>query len=370
MNNQMITNFEKEFDFKEYSDFLLQKNIEEFIGNILTNNIHPFTNKLNEFISLPELGSHLISQRVSGIYTHHGIYVGNKKVIEYSGFSEGPKIDDLVNINNNRSPISIISIEEFGKGNGFKIKLHPNSKSSREEIVKRAYERLNENEYNLFFNNCEQFAIYCIYGIASSKQTQGLFKASTNIFKNTRINFVSEINQLRKSFLSYLNDDISSEKLFEDIGHISTTSISSIYYAGFFQTVIPIPFVGAFIGAFVGYTLGSMLYDTGLFSITGDSEIVKIAKDKRAKLTKIANIIIPIIEKSKIDFDIYVDKYFADRKKYFDNIFNKIDNLIINGEYQEQIGGLSKISIASTNKDISYKDIEEFKKFLEFNRKN
>ena len=35
MNNQMITNFEKEFDFKEYSDFLLQRNIEEFIGNIL-----------------------------------------------------------------------------------------------------------------------------------------------------------------------------------------------------------------------------------------------------------------------------------------------------------------------------------------------
>ena len=28
MNNQMITNFEKEFDFKEYSDFLLQKNIK------------------------------------------------------------------------------------------------------------------------------------------------------------------------------------------------------------------------------------------------------------------------------------------------------------------------------------------------------
>ena len=36
MNNQMITNFEKEFDFSEYSDFLLQKSIREFFGNILT----------------------------------------------------------------------------------------------------------------------------------------------------------------------------------------------------------------------------------------------------------------------------------------------------------------------------------------------
>lgn len=371
MNNQMITNFEKEFDFKEYSDFLLQRNIEEFIGNILINDIHPFANKLNEFISLPELGSHLISQRVNGIYTHHGIYVGNKKVIEYSGFSEGFNFDDILPINdNNRSPISIISLEEFGKGKGFKIKLHPNSKFSKEEIVKRAYEKLNEKKYNLFFNNCEQFANYCIYGISSSKQTQGLLKSSTKILRNTPVNFINETNQLRKSFLAYLNDDISSEKLLEDIGHISTTSISSLYYAGFFQTVIPIPVVGAFVGAFVGYTLGSMLYDTGLFSVTGDSEIVKIAKDKRVKLERISNIIIPVIEKSRIDFDKYVDKYFGDRKKYFDNIFNKIDNSIINGEYQEQIDGLSKISIASTNKDISCKNIEEFKKFLESNIKN
>ena len=370
MNNQMITNFEKEFDFKEYSDFLLQKNIEEFIGNILINDIHPFANKLNEFISLPELGSHLISQRVNGIYTHHGIYVGNKKVIEYSGFSEGFNINDIIPIEQcNRSPISIVSLEEFTKGNGFKIKLHPNSKSSKEEIVKRAYEKLNEKKYNLFFNNCEQFAIYCIYGIASSKQTQGLLKSSTKMLKNTPINFMNEINQLRKSFIAYFDDKISAEKLFEDIGHTSTTSVSSIYYAGFFQVAVPIPFLGAFIGAFVGYTLGSMLYDTGLFSFTGDSEIVKIAKDKRAKLERISNTLIPIIEKSRIDFEKYVDKYFADRKKYFDNMFNKIDNSIIDGKYQDRIDGLSKISIALTNKDISSKSNKEFKKFLESNKK-
>src|SRR5574344_2831012 len=109
MNNQMITNFEKEFDFSEYSDFLLQKSIREFFGNILTVEIHPFANKLNEWNYLPELANHLVSQRVGGIYTHHGIYVGDKKVIEYSGSSEGFNINDIIPIEQcNRSPISIV----------------------------------------------------------------------------------------------------------------------------------------------------------------------------------------------------------------------------------------------------------------------
>ena len=50
-------------------------------------------------------------------------------------------------------------------------------------------------------------------------------------------------------------------------------------------------------------------------------------------------------------------------------MFNKIDNSIIDGKYQDRIDGLSKISIALTNKDISSKSNKEFKKFLESNKK-
>lgn len=46
-------------------------------------------------------------------------------------------------------------------------------------------------------------------------------------------------------------------------------------------------------------------------------------------------------------------------------MFNKIDNSIIDGKYQDRIDGLSKkISIALTNKDISSKSNKKFKKFL------
>lgn len=45
---------------------------------------------------------------------------------------------------------------------------------SPEETVKRAYERINENKYNLLTNNCEHFAIWCKTGISESHQVEEL----------------------------------------------------------------------------------------------------------------------------------------------------------------------------------------------------
>ena len=45
-----------------------------------------------------------------------------------------------------------------------------------EETVDRAISRLVEQEYNLAFNNCEHFAIWCKTGISKSYQVDGLLK--------------------------------------------------------------------------------------------------------------------------------------------------------------------------------------------------
>src|SRR5450830_1346738 len=56
-----------------------------------------------------KLGDHLIVSR--GLYTHHGIYAGNNRVIHYSGFSDGfvsgPVMYDTIEIFARGSEITV-----------------------------------------------------------------------------------------------------------------------------------------------------------------------------------------------------------------------------------------------------------------------
>lgn len=90
-------------------------------------------------------------------YTHHAIDLGNGKVIEYSR-TEG---------------IRLKSKKDFSKNKLIFTKYYTNCSSS-EETLKRAYKKLGEKKYNLFFNNCEHFAYWCKTGIHKSEQIDEL----------------------------------------------------------------------------------------------------------------------------------------------------------------------------------------------------
>lgn len=97
------------------------------------------------------LGSHIYSPRIGGLYNHHGIYVGNGKVIQYSGFSKGFC----------SGPVNEISIESFlDGGNDLYIRFYRNPKFSPYQIVERAKSKLGEDVYNVFKNNCEHFSAW------------------------------------------------------------------------------------------------------------------------------------------------------------------------------------------------------------------
>ena len=116
-------------------------------------------------------GSHLCSSR--GIYDHHGIYIGDNQVIHYSGFAEAFK----------KGAITQTSLESFmGGGNDLKVVNYPSYQNtySLEEIVHRAQACLGEDDYNLFFNNCEHFACWCVTGKARSEQVQAIMRHTTN----------------------------------------------------------------------------------------------------------------------------------------------------------------------------------------------
>ena len=101
-----------------------------------------------------EVGSHLVTPRWG--YRHHGIYVGNGRVIHYAGFK------GLLR----RGPVEEISLEEFAGGHGFTVG------AAAPGAVARARSRLGEDRYRFLSNNCEHFAEWCISGVSRSSQVE------------------------------------------------------------------------------------------------------------------------------------------------------------------------------------------------------
>jgi hypothetical protein len=105
-------------------------------------------------------GAHLATQRRG--YVHHGIYIGNGKVIHYAGLSRRLC----------RGPVEIVSVEDFAAGFGFEVIAHLRVQYSGLEVVRRALSRLGERNYKLLTNNCEHFCMWCLFGQARSEQIE------------------------------------------------------------------------------------------------------------------------------------------------------------------------------------------------------
>lgn len=123
------------------------------------------------------VGSHLKILKTG--YSHHGIYIGNGRVIHYSGLADGFE----------SGPIEEASLEVFRKSdNKFTIVAHLEPRYLPEESVARAKSRIGESHYCLFSNNCEHFVNWAIEGDHQSTQVDygttggsGLFSSGVGI---------------------------------------------------------------------------------------------------------------------------------------------------------------------------------------------
>ena len=106
------------------------------------------------------VGSHLRVSR--GTYSHHGIYVGRRRMIHFSG-----KADGLLS---GAGPVDYESLNNFFLGaERAELVSHENPLPPT-EIVARARSKLKSADYSLLFNNCEHFATWCVTGEAQSSQ--------------------------------------------------------------------------------------------------------------------------------------------------------------------------------------------------------
>jgi hypothetical protein len=112
-----------------------------------------------------KVGDHLVVDQ--GGYKHHGIYVGGKDVIHYTGV--GSKLGGM---------IDITTVEQFSDGKLVKVVEHWPRVYDAAESVYRANSRIGENRYNLLWNNCEHFVLWCIQGVPVSHQVNKVVGAA------------------------------------------------------------------------------------------------------------------------------------------------------------------------------------------------
>lgn len=110
----------------------------------------------------PPLGAHLVTPRRG--YTHHGIYVGQGRVVQYGGLCRGLS----------RGAVEEVSLSRFSQGRPIWLRREESRWSNRDEVARRARSRLGENRYNLFTNNCEHFCQWCVRGEHRSYQVDDL----------------------------------------------------------------------------------------------------------------------------------------------------------------------------------------------------
>ena len=100
-------------------------------------------------------------------YQHYGVYIGNNKVVHFAS-PEGQEISF------ENAIIHETTLENFLKGRELQIDNNVEKMFDDEEIVIGSRSRINEMGYNLFTNNCEHFARWCVTGENQSYQIQNL----------------------------------------------------------------------------------------------------------------------------------------------------------------------------------------------------
>ena len=95
-------------------------------------------------------------------YTHHGIYVGDGKVVHY-----GALMFNVI-----RRPVEEVSLAAFAEGRPVFVVAHCESGFDAGEAIRRARSRLGEKQYRLLSNNCEHFVEWCLHDIHRSFQVE------------------------------------------------------------------------------------------------------------------------------------------------------------------------------------------------------
>lgn len=106
-------------------------------------------------------GDHVYVKRVG--YTHHGVEVDDGMVVHFTG-TPGNKRGAAIR----REPIDVFRCGGVVQIRRYEQRLEP------DEVAQRAESKLGQSGYNLYANNCEHFARWCVTGHHKSSQVNAV----------------------------------------------------------------------------------------------------------------------------------------------------------------------------------------------------
>ena len=113
-----------------------------------------------QYLSELQRGDHIAFYRVQGFYWHHAIV---KHVDEESG--------EMKTIEYSRTPSGKFQVmEKTHRFQEVTVYLMLHESFDRDLVLSKAQSKIGEEQYNLFTNNCENFAMWCITGRSSCDQ--------------------------------------------------------------------------------------------------------------------------------------------------------------------------------------------------------
>ena len=143
-----------------------------------------------------------------GLYSHYGVYVKDlNHVIHYTGATGPADFNGIVretSLNEFLNGAESFNVCKFPENPSELVKKLPVNKGGRifqlwqvikaarlkdyhlysgEETIKRARSKLGEGGYNLAFNNCEHFAVWCKTGVKDSSQVDNILDIITYFLK-------------------------------------------------------------------------------------------------------------------------------------------------------------------------------------------
>ena len=115
-------------------------------------------------------GDHICVRRRGRFYTHHGIYLGEGKVIHFAGSireMEDPEVHET-------------ELVTFLKG-GILRRRDYEERLTPSKTIRIAKQQLLNGSYSMIWNNCEHFATYCATGKKRSRQVRRVLSGLSTV---------------------------------------------------------------------------------------------------------------------------------------------------------------------------------------------